>query len=569
MKIFFHKGFRKVFLVQFLFFFMLFIFGPAEIFFANSEEFTFVYNDFGGYLAALALFLTFACTLVALLLPEWIGRAVTSLVFGGILSGYLQIMFLNGNLDLLGENPDGYRAGAGKAVANALLWLVIMGISLVCAFRKQEFWDKVTVYVSVFLLCIQMVAMVSLLVMAQKEDYRRGEGQWHLTGEEQYKVSADRNIIVFVLDYFSDNTLEKMKLEYPEAADFLHDFTYYSNDDCVYMGTFPSLPHMLTGCDYDTAMKVNDWCGQIWQDENTVDFYEKLHEQNYVVNVYTPDIHMLCGGNDAVLLEGKISNLSDEQEEIDVFYKLLFATMTKMSCYRMAPEALKPFFYSDSSRYGDIVKVAEHPVDHDNYDFHQSLLEHGLEKTEGSNYLIVQHLMGVHELDTDAQGRLDPYNHSIEATASGALAVVEKYLTQLKELGVYDDSAIIITADHGDFDEPSVIFYVKGFEETHEQSPVNDAPVSHCEFLPTLADYAGLDYVNYGSGRSVWDIAPGEERERYFLCRAKSSKYPAVPLYTGERSASFNIFKKFIYHGELTVDRSAPDEIIPMVDSFN
>ena len=43
------------FLIYFLLCFMLFIFGPSEIFFANVTEFSFIYGDFAGYLAVLAV----------------------------------------------------------------------------------------------------------------------------------------------------------------------------------------------------------------------------------------------------------------------------------------------------------------------------------------------------------------------------------------------------------------------------------------------------------------------------------------------------------------------------------
>ena len=36
--------------------------------------------------------------------------------------------------------------------------------------------------------------------------------------------------------------------------------------------------------------------------------------------------------------------------------------------------------------------------------------------------------------------------------------MLEAYLNELKTLGVYDDSTIIITSDHGDVEYPQIIF---------------------------------------------------------------------------------------------------------------
>lgn len=95
------------FLVSFLFTFMLCIFGPSEIFFANAAEFDFVYSEFAGYLGVLAVASAFFLTLILTFLPDKLHRGFLSVIFGISLSGYIQVMFLNKNLDLLGLNPGG------------------------------------------------------------------------------------------------------------------------------------------------------------------------------------------------------------------------------------------------------------------------------------------------------------------------------------------------------------------------------------------------------------------------------------------------------------------------------
>ncbi|MCM1049372.1 MAG: hypothetical protein NC433_13210 [Clostridiales bacterium] len=102
------------FLVCFLFSFMLFIFGPSEIFFANVTGFQFVYGDFGGYMAAMALAAAVILTVIIAFLPDKIYGILLSVVFGISVAGYIQVMFLNKNLDLLGVNPEGYNTRGGQ-----------------------------------------------------------------------------------------------------------------------------------------------------------------------------------------------------------------------------------------------------------------------------------------------------------------------------------------------------------------------------------------------------------------------------------------------------------------------
>lgn len=559
------------FLVSFLLTFMLLIFGPAEIFFANAKEFDFVYGEFGGYLAVAAFLGAALVTVVIGFLPDKLYRVLLSVVFGICVAGYLQVMFLNKNLDLLGVNPEGYKVAAGQAVFNLLIWLLVIVLALVLAFWKKDIWKKTIIYLSAFLLCIQLAAFVSLLLTADEDAYAypAEEGQWHLSGEEQYTVSAEKNVIVLILDYFSNQYLEPLENAYPGATDFLQDFTYYSNTDCTYFGTFPSLPHMLTGKEVDMSCGVNEWCEQIWNSESTESFYQMLSEKNYVANVYTSDTNILCGLNDVQLLNGKLSNIANSAQEIDIFYKLLFKTMGKMSAYRMFPDVLKPQFYANIDEYADIVSVKDHKINHNNYDFYQGLQEKGLTADKDSNYFVVQHLMGPHLYTTDELGYYKE-DSTLEETAKGCMVIVEAYLNQLKALGVYDDATIIITADHGGPYDSQVIFYMKEPGETHEKTPVTNAPISFREFLPTIAGAVGADYTQYG--QSVHDFSENEARERTVWLRMYDGEYPVVPCYTGDKNGESNVYYGYTYTGDiedlLKQTETGPSVVVPVVDSY-
>ena len=559
----------STFLVCFLFAFMWLIFGPSEIFFANVTDFAFVYGDFAGYLAVFAVAGAILLTLLIAFLPDKVHGLLLSIVFGVSLAGYFQVMFFNKNLDLLGVNPEGYKAETGRAVLNLVLWMIVIVAVAALSFWKRDIWKKMVSYGAAFLLCIQFVALVSLWISAKEEAYRYPEGKWHLSGEKQYVVSADKNVIVLILDYFSNQYLEPLETAYPGATDFLHDFTYYSNMDCTYFGTFPSLPHMLTGREVNMSQPINDWCREIWENDTTNTFYDALKEKDYQFNVYTPDTNILCGLNDVKILDGRLSNVANDAQEIDVYYKLLFKTMAKMSGYRMFPDMLKPYFYANIDEYADIVSVKENKINHNNYDFYQGLLENGLRTDKNSNYVIVQHLMGPHLYTTNEAGYYKE-DSTLEETAKGCMVIVEEYLNQLKELGVYDDATIIITADHGGGYDSQVIFYLKEPGEAHETSPVTNAPASFREFLPTIAGAAGLDAASYG--QTIYDFSEDEQRERTVWLRMYNADYPTVPCYTGDKDGSANVYYGYTYTGEveelLRQTEEGPSVIEPMADSY-
>lgn len=557
------------FLVSFLFTFMLLIFGPAEIFFANVTEFQFVYGEFAGYMAAFAVIGAVILTALLSFLPDRLYRILISFVFGVSIAGYLQVMFLNKNLDLLGVNPEGYKTGFGQSAGNLIIWLTVISCVVILSFWKKDLWKKAVAALSAFLLCIQLVALISLIATAKEEAYRYPEGGYHLSGEDQFTVSADKNVIVLILDYFSNQYLEPLESAYPGATDFLHDFTYYSNMDCTYFGTFPSLPHMLTGNKVDMSCTINEWCQQIWNSQKTESFYNMLRERNYKANVYTPDANILCGLNDPELLNGRLSNVVNSAQDIDIFYKLLFKTLFKMSGYRMFPDLAKPYFYANIDEYADIVSVKENKINHNNYEFYEELLEKGLTADKTSNYYIVQHLMGPHLYTTDETGHYKEES-TLEETAKGCMVIVEEYLNQLKALDVYDDATIIITADHGGPYDSQVIFYMKEPGETHEASPVTDAPVSFLEFLPTIAEAAGGDKSEFG--QSVHDFAAGEQRERTVWLRMYDAGFPPVPCYTGDKNGESNVYYGYSYTGDIEAllkqTENGPTKIVPVADSY-
>lgn len=566
------NNFKKAgvaFSCSFLLTFMLLIFGPSEIFFANETEFDFIYSDFIWLFVIMAIITALLATLFLIILPDKLYRLGTSVIFGISLSGYIQVMFLNKDLDLMGVKPEGYEASIGRAIGNLAIWMGIIGMIILLSFWKEKYWKKVIGYGSVFLICIQLVGLISLLVTARDEAYKYSEEKvWHLSGEDQYVVSANRNVIVLILDYFSSDYLEDMYEVYPEATDFLHDFTYYDNMDCTYYGTFPSLSHMLTGIEVDATLSVNEWCKEIWENEETITFYDELSKAGFITNVYTPSTQVLCGINEEKILENKFSNVVYSEQEAEVWNKLLMITMGKMSCYRMFPDIVKKYFYANIDEYSQIVLFKD-KIDHENYLFYEELQMNGLHVDNTSNYFIVQHLQGLHSFKTDECGHYKKYA-TAEETAKGCMVVVEEYINQLKKLGVYDDATIIITADHGRMNDAQVIFFMKEAGETHDISPVTNAPVSFREFLPTIAEAAGLNAAKYG--QSIDEFTEDEQRERTVWLRRNDTNYPMVPCYTGEKEGSANVYYGYTYIGEkddfLKQMEKGPDAIVKMVDSF-
>ncbi|MBQ9334495.1 MAG: hypothetical protein IJS12_09200 [Lachnospiraceae bacterium] len=553
--------------------YMIFVFGPTEVFFVNHSEFEFIFKEFFGLMVTVCLIVTLIFTFLLALLPEKIMRILCAVISAVDVAGYIQVMFLNKNLDLLGQNPDGYKADPHASVTGLIVWLALIALMVVVAIvPRNTSVHKIIPGIPAFLLAIQLVAIVSLITGGEETCFERDPGEWYMSGEKQMMVSEGDNVMVFILDYFSNTYIDTMLAEYPGALDYLHDFTYYDNDECVYMGTIPSIAHMLSGSEVDASQPMDEWFHDIWFTEKASKFFETVHSHDYEINVYTPDGKILRGNNDVRILEGMFDNLTNQGQEPVIDKKLMISTMSKCSSYRFAPEILKPMFYTGYEEYVNIVKYKNTNREHTLFDFYDRMMRDGVTVDPDSrhNLCAIQHLNGAHSWDVGADCRQKD-NATLAETCMGNMTLMEEYLNQLKAIDKYDDSTIIITSDHGSDEEPQVIFFIKYPGETHDQMQVNHAPISHCELLPTIVQAVGGDSSYFGP--RIDEIPEDEPRARSYYWHTEDMAYPKVMnIFTGSQ-AYMNVYYRFDYTGDFDDLResiaSGPDEIIPMYDSDN
>jgi predicted AlkP superfamily pyrophosphatase or phosphodiesterase len=153
--------------------------------------------------------------------------------------------------------------------------------------------------------------------------------------------------------------------------------------------------------------------------------------------------------------------------------------------------------------------------------------------TEGTFRFI--HMYGAHPpytMTSDFQykpfdGKRDVHNGNMLSQAIGSMKIVYEYISQLQELGKYDDATIIITADHGHNtelydDEGNItgisvpIMFIKKSGETSEVIKESSAPVSHEDLMPTIEKAAGIAVGE----RTIDDITEDEDRTRIFrICK--------------------------------------------------
>lgn len=532
------------------------ILGPLEIFCGNKKDFAFTIGDFFPWFILMGVAILVVMSLILCLIPQKVAKVCRLVIFYFGLLSYIQYMFLNTKLSEADGSPMDWKAMNRTTIINTVIWIAVFIICIVLSILLKKIWDSIELYIPMILIAMQLVAIVSLIPnLTSKQNI----GDLQMSGEKQFKVASNDNIVMFVMDTLGTQQLKNAMEEYPDLLDGFEDFTYYDNADCHYYCTFPSMTHILTGNEFDFNSESNEWLEKSWKSKRSTEFYDELHKKGYECNLYSPDVEYEYGN--CSNLYGKFDNI--ESLKTFVEKRQLVKLLTKTSIYRYLPYILKPRFEVLTVEFGNVVTYEDGVAAvQDNSTFNQLLNEKSISIDDKMDKaFIVQHLFGTHKPYTTDQDGNYIDEAMINQTVAGCVNIFKNYINRLKELGLYESSTIILTADHGSWhghDEQPILL-IKKANEQHEEMASTSAPVSFDDFQATILEYAGIDNNNYGTAFSDWK--DGDKRERVVYMRQNDDNYPAV------EGSSFNVYYAYNYSTnkeelEKTVD-DGPDDIIP------
>lgn len=498
----------------------LLILGPLEVYKTNINEIDFGAGDFifKFIIATIGL-----CIFEALImLIPYIRDVSLVVLFTGGIGSYVQILFLNGYLGKSDGRQIIWRENTRVVLINGAIWGVILIVSAFIAIYKRKKYRKIYVTISAFLIAIQLLAVVSIL--ASTGIKHLPDKMAALDTADINKIGEDDNIVLFVLDGFSNWDFENLLKDKPETEDIFKDFVYYDNECSIYGATFPSLLHMITGTDPTFEGSCREWKENAWYSETCESFYEEMHDAGYSCELYTT--------NEIAIL-GNISNAANVMDNVtettaSLNEEQLIRSMIMMSFYRGAPYWYKDVFEVYSDPFSYCVTLSADNTKHFNSDFYNQLKEEGLSTVEGKTYKII-HLYGTHP--PYRNNALCEYDDGAtrENVREGLAYMLEEYFAQMKQIGVYDNSTIIVTADHGaqyiltDEFKNQPTFLYKGKGEVCTKMQINSAPISHDDIIPTVLQAAGIEHGKFGTSILEWH--EDDSRERTYIEHSEMMLY--------------------------------------------
>ena len=469
---------------------------------SNEGEFWFKLQDILPDVLLVFFIAAVFAFLVHFLLPDgrklslrlWFAAAVTAVT----LCAFIQDHFLSGYLPALtGEEIDWSIYSSWNTVSLAL-WGGIFLLLLVLLIVRPRIM-KGSVYALLGLILVSEVVVGTVDIAAAKHDSKRTGT--YFTQEGMYETSAAGNVVVLVTDTFEGTYMNEILEKYPDCKDYLQDVTYYDNTSGISVFTYFSYPKILTGQDFPLGKTFVDGAAYAFETETLIsEVYNKGWEIGYYTEFApTPNV------KDKIISYGEEELHPNRQARIDILKYLIKGVL-----FRSMPQMLKPRFAVTTLdfEYAKFnLEGAGAPFIINDGVYFENLKEKGLTKVEGKPRFNVTELFGVHEpctpnlemYTTDEWNSLSVHEQQL-ATGYSQLKLLRTYLDKLKEAGTYDNTTVIMIADHGRDFRFYPICLVKeagrqadGFRIDHTELALND-------------DYPGL-ITGMMDGASFSDIA--------------------------------------------------------------
>ena len=520
---------------------MLFVFGPFEIYGNNAAHFGFSMTDF--FCWSLLYALGAACVICAVLLPMRgkLFDIAYALFFWLALMLMVQGNYLNIGVSSLtgdGVGSDGF--AAPKMILNTAIWLLVgvgcvVSVILLSTKHRETIRTVATIaMITVIGMQVLTFAVTSLTTDAwHAKDYsvsdEESDARNHLlTFENLDRVSTQKNVIWFVIDRFDASYFEEAQEKCPEIFYNLDGFTYFDDMTALYPRTFPSISYMLTGTEHDFCDGRAEYLQDAYVNSQ---FLKLLKKNNYNVSVYTDQFY---GYEDARHLEEYVTN-SSAVDHIEIVDKpALSWDMTRLSLFRFLPVAAKQLVGEISTP--TFQKYVSYETDYPRYESYDMkkvydyLTENELQTFDGENNFAFVHIAGCHMPNQYDENFGSPSNgEKYDATVSlkQSFKIINLYLDQLKELGLYENATIVITGDHGwhggsDTTLPTDSGYplittllVKESGSSGSALKTSSAPVMQADIIPTILRSEGIDGYS-ALGKSVFEIPEDQTRVRKY-----------------------------------------------------
>lgn len=481
---------------------------PAEIVSASAGSLVARLVDVLPVIVGMFLLVWILLAAVACLFKKRAFAVVVAVVFSVALSCYTQALFMNVGLPQADGGVVNWDDYTTITVLSAAAWIALITVSVVAVIRYPRKAQMGFCLVALALVIVQGAGVASLFV--GESGASNVAGRTMMVSEKGLlDVSAKTNVVEFVLDNYDTALLEQAVSEEPEMFDDFEGFTWFKDSAGSMIPTRYGNVFLLTGVlpredEPFSAFLANRYARSPYLGD--------IRKAGYDVGVYseTPGEQYLSADEAIQHLYRYTSNIAPlDRDAMDV--PATAASLLRCALYRDLPWLVKPlaWFYTDEvnrSMFGSGRAASDKtPYLMDDGSLLSRLRTEGLSTNDQDASYRYIHVIGAHDpfsLDRNGEevgvGNSNPLDQAI-----GSMKIVETYINELKQLGVYDQTTVIVTTDHGswwcqegEIDQPKspiVLFKPAASVAGGRDKPlaVSESPVSAGDILATVEEVIG------------------------------------------------------------------------------
>lgn len=497
--------------------FMMFFYAPLEIYMTNRNDFWFDFSTVWVIFLKLFLVMEILGLLVYFVFWKWKKVYPFALMIGTAILLYL---YIQGNLlvynlpSLSGESIHWENYQTDKIISFSLI-AVLLVLAVYCAVKLNRQWIKlISSSVSVLIL---LICCVTFLIIGIGSGGFADRTHIYVSKKDEFKMSSQTNMVILLLDCVDSKVFEQELEKYPEYKEAFTDFTYFPDTS----GTFPftqyAIPFILGGQWPEEGEGYSNYYSRCLSDS---DLLNQLENEKWTVSLYETDLT----SNKKEVFES-VDNVSEGNYSVTDELKLAY-DMIRFVWYKYAPFGMKDAMdYSISisviptlqGTSGDYEKFYDQ-----NDDFYQDLMNSEFTLGDDNTFKFI-HVEGAHLpcVYDRYVNRISKESGSYDQNVDACIQIASDYIRKLKESGTYDNTILLIMADHGfnqAFDgkgnsivwgRQNPMFLVKGLNERHPFT-IDDTPVTFDDLQTAYSDLLEGKLSNelYDSSRSVSEPRP-------------------------------------------------------------
>jgi len=373
-------------------------------------------------------------------------------------------------------------------------------------------------------------------IMVTDEPMPRTEG----AERKIHRLSETENTFLIILDAFQSDIFGDILQRRPELAEQLPGFVFFPNTVGTHPTTYGALPSYFLGRPYRNEEPFREFLHQVFTPESILaDFSTAGYQVDLIrragLPAQAPMTHI-----DHLVSGGAIESSSRDrlEESLNLF---------EFTAFRHAPQIIRRYIYYHGiwtlSRFAYLGQPASSPHRADLV-LLRNLEQNAYVEGEAPVFRLIHfatpHLPVV--FDDQLRARTRPFNReTFTDQAESGLTMALRFLETLKAKGVYENSRILIAADHGQpgtgvhgslpdmpagAQHPDVnseaarvmasglpLLLTKDHGDTSEFR-ISRAPAHTLDIAPTLVD--GLAARPEFEGVSLFSDSPDSTRERHF-----------------------------------------------------